>query len=392
MHTSPTDRPGSGDAGGLNVYVRELGDRLVAAGWEVEILTRRVASDQPRALRSAGGALVRFLDAGPSGPVTKEQLPDRVRAFADRLAALEPFQVYHSHYWLSAAAAGPVAAAEGAPHVLSLHTIAALKNRHRAPGQPAEPMTRVRRESALARGAAAVLASTRAERDALIAEYRVDAHRIDVIEPGVDLGIFHPRHSAAVAGSRDTPTVLIVGRVQPLKRQDLAIRALARLPPARRPQLVLVGDASGPGGGYPDHLRGLVETLGLGASVVFAGAESRDRVAERMADAALVLIPSASETYGLVALEAAASGVPVIATDAAGLRDSVADGVTGLLVPRAADPAVEEAAWADRMMGLLADHRWRRRLGQAGIARASVRTWEETARRTAEVYGRVIAQ
>ncbi|HEX3724236.1 MAG TPA: glycosyltransferase [Nitrolancea sp.] len=443
------DAPGFGDAGGLNVHVRALGGQLSALGWDVEILTRRTGSQQPESLRTDDGVLVRYLEAGPTAMVPKEELPRVVNAFATSIDSVAPFDIYHSHYWLSAAAVQASMKAQSAPHVLSLHTVGALKNRHLAAGQPSEPAGRLRDEGRLARGAAAVIAATDAERDALAELYGVDAARIEVIEPGVDVTLFHPRsrldvidgareavidavieaaHDAARDGVSDRTRegaphrgregapdrrrtrdgsgdnvnddmlrevagdLLVVGRVQPLKRQDLAIRALSRIDPPHRPRLILVGDVSGPSGGYPEHLRALVAARGLETDVVFAGAESRDRVAELMAASAVVLIPSASETYGLVALEAAASGIPVIATASAGLFDSVDDGTTGILVPRSEDPVEEEWAWASRIVRVVSDRPLWERLSRSAIARASDRTWEATARRTAAVYERALQE
>lgn len=457
MHTSPTERPGSGDAGGLNVHVDALGRRLSALGWDVEILTRRTRTQQSdirltglggasSAATEGSGPLVRFLNAGGPGPIAKEELPAVTREFGEAIRRLGRFDVVHSHYWLSAAAAIPIAAETGAPHILSLHTVAALKNHHLAPGQPPEPANRIRQEARIARESQAMIASTKIERNALIEYYGVDPARVWLIEPGVDAALFHPvsgplsdpvsgplsgplgrpvsdplstpvSHpvgdpasdsesspgSDAVSGSAGNsasstggdpatrPDVLVVGRVQPLKRQDLAVRAIARIHPWARPRLILVGEASGPESGYPSHLRRLVADLGLERDVVFAGAESRPDVAGRIARASIVLVPSASETYGLVALEAAASGVPVIATDVTGLRESVIDGVTGILIPRADDPAAEEGQWATTIAGLLGDARRRQRLRRSALDHARQHTWETTARKTSEVYERALA-
>jgi D-inositol-3-phosphate glycosyltransferase len=417
MHTSPTEKPGSGDAGGLNVQVDALGRWLSALGWDVEILTRRTRSGQAdMRLTGPGGGnsatnhnsapLVRFLDAGAPGPIAKENLPAVTREFGEAIRRLGRFDIMHSHYWLSAVAAIPIATQTGTPHILSLHTVAALKNHHLAPGQPLEPVNRIRQEARIAQESQAVIASTKIERNALIEYYRVDPARVRLIEPGVDATLFHPigdpagdpagnsagdpaGNSAGDPAAR--PDVLVVGRVQPLKRQDLAIRAIARIQSSMRPRLLLVGEASGPESGYPGHLRRLVAELGLERDVIFAGAESRHNVAERMARASLVLVPSASETYGLVALEAAASGVPVIATDVTGLRESVINGVTGILIPRADDPEAEERQWAATIVGLLGDARMRERIRRSALAHARGRTWEATARKTSEVYEAVTA-
>lgn len=396
MHTSPLDPPGIADSGGMNVYVTALGSGLAERGWEVEILTRRSDSDQPSSVRTASGVVVRFLDAGERVPLLKEDLPRVTSEFSSAIARLPHFDLFHSHYWLSAVAAQPIAELQRVPHVLSLHTVAALKNRRRANGQAAEQQSRIEAEVIAARRSSMVITSTTAERDAVVVDYGVDPDRVTVIEPGVDTDLFHPRlfhprtaHAGAgpvgerPATARDD--ILVVGRIQALKGQDLAIRALSHIPVGSRPRLVLVGGASGLPDSYADSLRRLATERGVGDDVLFLGARSRSDVAELMRNAALLLVPSSSETYGLVTLEAAASGTPVLAMGVAGLLDSVVDGVTGQFVSSA-----DEAEWAIQITRILDDRRRLAALSSTAAHFAAGRNWTVSVARTSDLYERVI--
>jgi D-inositol-3-phosphate glycosyltransferase len=394
LHTSPLDPPGAGDAGGLNVTVSALADQLSGIGWEVEILTRRTDAGQPTEVRMPGGALVRFIDAGAPAPMPKEQLTAITREFRESVARLASFDVFHSHYWLSAEAVLPVARAQDAPHVLSLHTVAALKNARRAPNEDPEPAARLVAERTLCGDSDAVIASSRAEREAIVDYYEVDPSRVHVIEPGVDTALFAPLgHSADVGGAssgdRDEQParseVLVVGRIQPLKGQAVAIRALALIPREIRPRLALAGGSSGPHDGYLASLHRLVADNGLHDDVVFLGALSREQVAARMRRARLVLVPSSSETFGLVALEAAASGVPVVASRVAGLEDSVVDGSTGVLVT-----AGDVTAWAKAISSLLVDDEQRSALARGAADFGRGHSWHESALAISALYRRLI--
>lgn len=420
LHTSPLETPGQGDAGGMNVVVRALADELARAGHHVEVLTRAASvAEVKRVVTLESGARVRFLEARDPAPLAKEQLPGVTGEFGRMLARLPRFDVLHSHYWLSARAALPVARDTRAAHVLSLHTVAAVKNARLAPGEAPEPALRVDAERMLACRSDAVVASTRSERDAVVAAYGASPQAVHVIAPGVDTEVFWPgaglhsalraesagkrsalraesagKHSALRAESAGgarvdsprsgewRPTVAVVGRVQPLKAQDLAIRAVSLLPPGIRPRLLVVGEASGAGGErYRAELERLITARGLEADVGFVGALPRAELAQLIGRCTLVLVPSHSETYGLITLEAAACGVPVVAAAAPGLVDSVRDGVTGVLVAERS-----ERAWAAAIEGLLRDPTRRAAMAQASVAHARAHTWRAAAGKLATLY------
>ncbi len=347
-HTSPHLAPGSGDAGGLNVVVAETATRLRALGHSVEIVTAESA-----------------------------------------LTRLGPVDVIHAHYWTSAVAALPVARQVEAAFVVSLHTVAAVKNALLPAGERPEGAERLAAEQALVAAADAVIASGPFEARALVEAYGADAAKVHVVAPGVDHAVFFPapaRRSAAdgVGGGDQQAQLAVIGRIQPLKGQDLAIRALSELPAGVN--LTVAGAASGrSGAAYLASLRDLVAARGLGGRIDFAGALARDKVAALLRSSALCLLPSTSETFGLVALEAAACGVPVVASRTSGLADSVVDGVTGILVP-----GRDERVWAAAIGALLDDDAGRTRLAEHAAVHAESFDWKLTAARLESIYRLVV--
>ncbi|UKF80461.1 glycosyltransferase [Clavibacter californiensis] len=378
LHTSPIQTPSTGDAGGLNVYLLELARSLGRQGHEVQLITRATDPADPAVLLVAPGVELRSLRAGPVGPLAKEELPGITDAFAAALAALPPADVVHAHYWLSAVAALPVARAWGVPHVLTLHSVSAGKNRRLVAGDTPEPASRLADEGRLVRASDLVVASAESEKRLLVEAYDADPAAVHVVAPGVEEA-FLREPSGRDGGGR--VRVVLLGRIQPLKGQDVALRALALLDPATRPLLVIAGGVSPGRDAYAASLHALVRSLDLEDDVVFAGALDRAATARVLAGAHLALMPSAAETYGLVALEAAACGTPVVAARTEGLVDSVRDGVSGVFVPTR-DPA----DWARAIRDLLADRPALARLSASARAHAAERTWDVAAADVAEEY------
>jgi D-inositol-3-phosphate glycosyltransferase len=394
MHTSPAALAGSGDSGGMNVSLLATATQLALRGVEVDLITRATGDAAVTAL--AEGVELHELAAGPRGVIPKENLGEVADEFGEAVARLTGrqaarYDVIHAHYWLSGLATLPVALELGLPFVQSFHTLAAMKNASLAPGQEPEPERRLRTEMYLANQASAVVAGSAAEVSSLIDDVRAPADRVWVIPPGVDVDLFTPtRADAADARVRSElgiapgrPIIAIVGRVQPLKDQELAIRVLAELHRLRgsAPVLVVAGEATPGQDGYASSLQAIAAELGVLAEVRFAGALSRERLADLLAIATVTLVPSHSETFGLVALESAASGTPVIAYRGGGLVESVSAGVSGLLVD-SRDPR----AWAQATVSLLDDGDGLQRL--SGFARhyAEGFTWAATATALIGVY------
>jgi D-inositol-3-phosphate glycosyltransferase len=353
VHTSPLEQPGTGDAGGLNVYVVEVAKRLAARGVEVDIFTRAVSRDLPPVAELAPGVLVRHLPAGPFEDLDKSDLPGQLCHFTFEVlraeAAYAPgrYDLIHGHYWLSGQVGAVAKERWGVPLVQSMHTLGKVKNAALAAGDAAEPELRLRGEAEVIGAADQLVANTEEEARQLIGLYDADPDRVGVINPGVDLAVFRPgsqRQARRRLGLPGDGVVLVfAGRVQPLKAPDVVLHAAARLirdEPglADRLTVAFVGGPSGPGRADPDGLAVLARRLGLAGIVRLEPPCPQPELADWYRAATLVVVPSYSESFGLVAVEAQACGTPVVAASVGGLRTAVRDGVSGVLVD-SHDPA-----------------------------------------------------
>jgi D-inositol-3-phosphate glycosyltransferase len=394
MHTSPAAQPGSGDAGGMNVVLRSLASELARRGVEVELLTRSPGAASERQLEP--GVVLRELAAGATGPLPREGLAEASDAFGEAVAVLagrrgSRYDLIHAHYWLSGIATLPVALELGLPFVQSFHTLAAMKNLLAGPDSPPEPERRIRSERYLASQANAIVAGSAVEATFLVDEVRAPADRVWVIPPGVDIELFRPDRGDAEARVRDElgivagrPLLVVAGRVQPLKDQELAIRALAELHALRgwAPVLVIAGEATPGDEGYAERLRALAVELGVAQDVRFVGALDRERLADLLAAASLALLTSHSETFGLVALESAASGTPVVGFRGSGMIESIAEGRSGVLVD-SRDPR----RWAEATAALLDDPQALARMSATARDHSLGCTWAASATALLGVYG-----
>jgi D-inositol-3-phosphate glycosyltransferase len=383
LHTSPGDEPGSGEVGGMNVVVRHQAEALADAGHRVEIVTRRSSPTQPDSVELVDGVCLRFLSAGPAQPFPKGEHDAFIAPFRDELAALGPYDVLHAHHWFSGMAALPVARQWGVPLVQSFHSIAASADSPLSDGERPESEGRLAGEAFLARNADALVAISEAEAETIRTRLGADPSRVWIVLPGVDGSVFRPVPRPSTAGK--AAYVVAAARVQPLKGLDLAIEAIAEVPEQFRPTLVIAGDASSEAGAYVDTLRELAASLGISDRVQFVGPQSRADLAFLFRRSAAVLVPSHSETYGLVALEGSASGVPVVAAAAGGLREAVVNGETGVLV-ESRDPAV----WASVITRVLTDTEYAGQLAAAGREHAERLSWERSAEGLVDVYRRVL--
>jgi D-inositol-3-phosphate glycosyltransferase len=401
VHTSPLDQPGTGDAGGMNVYVVELSRCLAAAGVEVEIFTRSTSGELPAVVELAPGVLVRHVPAGPFEGLSKAELPAQLCTFAREVlrteAAYEPgyYDVIHSHYWLSGQVGALARDRWGVPLVHSMHTMAKVKNAALAGGDAAEPVARVIGEEQVVDAADLLVANTEAERRQLIDLYDADPRRVRVISPGVDLGVFFPGDRPAARRRLGLPTdalvTLFVGRIQPLKAPDVVIEAAAELLNARpelRSRLVvpIVGGPSGSGYGTLEQLAELARRLDVDDVVRFAAPMTQELLADYYRAATVVCVPSYSESFGLVAIEAQACATPVVAADVGGLSTAVVHGETGILVS-GHDPA----DYARVLQRLLTSPAELDRLGAAGALHASTFGWSGTAELTLDAYAEAAA-
>jgi len=398
VHTSPLDQPGAGDAGGMNIYVVESAERMAAMGVSVDIFTRRHSPDLPDIVELSPGVRVRHLNIGANS-ATKEELPALIPNISDAFSAVlekEKYDVIHSHYWISGKVAMPVAKKFGTPLAHTMHTMARVKNMNLAEGESPEPMIRVQGETQVVAAANALIANTDAEAASLVSLYEACPDNVSVVSPGVDLYTFtagNGRKAAreAVGLPQDAHILAFVGRIQPHKGPEVLIRAVAEMlnhSPHLRPKLItiIMGGASGTGLGEVERLKDLVSWLNISDVVRFENPVPRAQIPQWYRAADLVCVPSYSESFGLVALEAQACGTPVVATAVGGLRTAVADGISGVLVD-GHDPR----AWSSVLARLIQEPQRRVLLSMGAIEHASHFGWDTTARGTLDIYDRIIA-
>jgi D-inositol-3-phosphate glycosyltransferase len=391
MHTSPLATPGLGDAGGLNVYVAELARRLGERGLKVDVFTRRDTPEAPDVVDVHEHTRVIHLKAGPAEYVAKEALPSLTDEFSAQLAArLDQHDLIHSHYWLSGQVGLQLKRRCGLPLVHTMHTMARVKNSNLGVGQPVEPDVRLRGEAAIVQGADVLTANTSDEAAELRANYGARAVQIMIVPPGVDLHTFHPcnqpKSRAQFGVAQDIQVILFVGRIQPLKAPDVLIKAvaeLARRDPARRDrlQLIIIGGPSGSNGEWSQTLGPLAIDHGIENMVDFRPHSVRSELFRWYCVSDVVAVPSYNESFGLVALEAQACGRPVVATDVGGLRHTVRDHYSGLLVR-----GHNERAWADALAAILDDHDEMIRMGANAAAHAATFSWDNTTAATLQAY------
>jgi D-inositol-3-phosphate glycosyltransferase len=398
VHTSPLEQPGIGDAGGMNIYVLESAQRMAAMGVGVDIFTRRTDPDAPDIVEISPGVRVRHFDCG-HGTLTKEQLPIHISGLSQefsRIMRTENYDVIHSHYWLSGKVAMPAAKELKIPLVHTMHTMARVKNLNLAEGESPEPMIRVQGETQVVAAASALIANTDAEAASLVSLYDACPDTVHVVTPGVDLFTFTPGQSRSAARESlgllpDSLIVSFVGRIQPHKGPEVLIRATSELvkhSPQLRPRLIvnIIGGASGANTEEVDRLKDCTQWLGIDDVVRFAPPVSRAELPQWYRASDLVVVPSYSESFGLVALEAQACGTPVVATAVGGLRTAVADGISGVLVD-GHDPK----AWSSVITRLLQEPQRRVLLSMGAIEHASHFGWDGTARGTLDIYDVVIS-
>jgi D-inositol-3-phosphate glycosyltransferase len=388
----------------MNVYVRELVSALAQAGVACDVYTRAWSDDLAAEVNVEPGVRVVHIEAGPRAELAKEALPEIVPAFTqgviDHIRVSGDVDAIHANYWLSGVA-GHVAKHElGLPLVSTFHTLARVK----VDADVAESAERVRAEADVIRCSDAILANCDEEADDLVHHYDARPERIEIVPPGVDHAFFSPgdRDGARAAlgwtdggrisfaggrGATQHPVLLFVGRIQPLKGLDVAVGTLAQLDdPAA--ELVVVGGPSGADGPHElAKVLDLAHELGVADRIRWVEPQPHHLLSTWYRAADLVLVPSRSESFGLVALEAAACGRPVVAAGVGGLRTIVDDGRTGLLV-EGRDPASYAAA-VDKV---LSDEGLAAAMGAAAAERAGRYTWSTAAARLRRLYSDLVSR
>ena len=410
MHTSPLAQPGTGDGGGMNVYVRELATALARTGVRCDVYTRSSSPHLAAVVAVEPGLHVHHVAAGPTAPVAKEDLAQLVPAFTrgvlTRMTTGHPADAIHANYWLSGLAGHSLKHELDLPLVSTFHTL----DRVKAEVDLSENEERRSQAELEVMGCSdAILASCDDEVAQLVRLYRAEASRIEVVPLGVDHAFFAPNPASLRAASppraargqarralglpEDGRLVLFVGRIQPLKGLEVAVRALAELSgagPARGPEpsLVVVGGPSGPAGvAEVERMHDLVHRLGLGRRVRFVAPQPHELLSTFYRAADVCIVPSRSESFGLVALEAAACGTPVVASAVGGLTSLVRDGETGLLVD-SRDPR----RFAEALATLLDDDELAAEMGRRAARHARGYTWPLAAGRLRRLYAKLTAR
>jgi D-inositol-3-phosphate glycosyltransferase len=405
MHTSPLTQPGFGDGGGMNVYVRELSTALARAGVACKVFTRAWRPDQPEVVDVEPGLKVHHVAAGPSTPVPKEALPDLVPEFTEgvfsRLVSMaaegDQVDAIHANYWLSGIAGHKLKHELELPLISTFHTL----DRVKAEASPEEisaeePARRAQAEAETIGCSDAILASCGVEVDQLVGLYGAAESRIEIVAPGVEHAFFSPGERRQARRALGLPVeasiLLFVGRIQPLKGLDVAVCALSELLSMARThpggerlaesRLVVVGGPSGPRG-YEEMARiaGLVSQLGLGERVRFLPPQRHEMLSTIYRAADVCVVPSRSESFGLVALEAAACGIPVVASAVGGLITLVEDGRTGFLVDDR-----DARTYALRIAEILTDEELALDMSTSGARAAGAYTWSTAAARVRRLY------
>jgi D-inositol-3-phosphate glycosyltransferase len=402
VHTSPLDQAGTGDAGGMNVYVVETAKKMAQAGVSIDIFTRANKPNLPESIEIADGVNVKHLVAGPFEGLLKEELPSQLGALTSAFMNYQKqlpkdyYSLLHSHYWISGQLGWMVSETTGIPLIHTMHTTAKVKNLNLAQGEKPEPQTRAIGEEQVVKAATGLIANTDAEAASLVSLYDACPDRVFVVAPGVDLQNFLPADGKAGARARlniapDAILLTFVGRIQPHKGPDVLLRAAAEMvthSPYLRAKLavVIMGGVSGSIDEL-EKLKLLVKFLKIEDITHFVDPVSRSVLPDWYRASDLVCIPSYSESFGLVALEAQACGTPVVATAIGGLRTAVSDGISGCLVD-GHDPR----AWSACISRLIMEPQRRLLLSIGAIEHASHFGWENSARKTLDIYDLIISR
>jgi D-inositol-3-phosphate glycosyltransferase len=377
----------------MNVYVSEIARYLGAAGMAVDVFTRRSDAHSPDIDEFAPGARLIQVAGGPRAGIAKERMFEHAPQWADGVIAFAEasaveYDLIHSHYWLSTVAGERIAARWQVPHLAMFHTLGQVKLRARASER--ETPERLEQEQRLVHAVDGIVAATEHERQLLRQLYRVPSETVDVVPLGVDLGQFAPRSQQeareALGLHPDERIVLGVGRLQPLKGFDILIRSIAQLTGGEPVRLVIIGGDQR-SAGEARRLEDVAREVGVETRVSMVGAVPHELIPRYYNASDVVAVPSFYESFGLVAVEAMASGVPVVASRVGGLASTIADGRTGYLIPwRCPEP------FAEKIELLLRNEPLRTALGTAARDHMRQYSWVAVAQRLSEVYESAVSR
>jgi D-inositol-3-phosphate glycosyltransferase len=406
VHACPLAKLGGRDSGGMNVYVRELSRELASRGVEIDVFTRWREPDDPRIQTLTPNARVIHIESGPIRYIPKTVVHERIGEFTEKVqrhieAEGRRYDLIHSHYWLSALVARGLAKRWDLPTVQMFHTLGLVKREVMDEDADGESDARVEIERRAIRESSAIVAASEIEADELMELYGADPDKISIVPCGVDPEVFRPQRQIdareALGREQCERLVLFVGRIEQIKGIHVLLDALGLLF-TRRPDLrgdvclVVVGGALDPNDDAPEtekleDLRSLVHEHRMEDSVDFIGSMDQSRLALWYAAADVCAVPSLTESFGLVALEAMACGTPVVATRVGGLQTVVQNGTSGLLVPAGNEHALSEA-----IERVLMDHRLRMHLAHGARERAESFTWSRVGDGIEMLYDRVLRE
>jgi D-inositol-3-phosphate glycosyltransferase len=403
VHTSPLDQAGIGDAGGMNIYVVESAKQMAALGMKVDIYTRANKPNLPQFVEIHPGVRAVHLDIGKYGKLPKEDLPLHINQLSETFITTVKkeklnYDLMHGHYWISGKLALKAQSEINLPLVQTMHTTALVKNLNLASADKPEPQIRIEGEREVIKGSSALIANTGAEASSLVSLYEANPGNVHVVNPGVDLNLFQAGNQLGrkkirqQLGISDNQVVLtFVGRVQPHKGPEVLLHALSNLfehnPNLKnRVILLIIGGASGSGTSELKKLKALAQYLNLQNSIHFIKPVNRKQLPNWYAASDVVCVPSYSESFGLVALEAQSCGVPVVATAVGGLRTAVADGLSGSLVD-GHDPR----AWAATLLRLIQEPARRTIFSLGALEHSANFGWNSTAREILGIYDQILS-
>src|SRR6266480_7901279 len=389
MHTSPLDMPGSTrDAGGLNVYINQLTRELGQSQNLIDIFTRRTDRYTPKVVHITPQVRVIHIQAGPSAPIPKHEIYQYLADFAQRIDEFQRiekihYDVLHSHYWLSGAAAMQLAQRWDIPHITMFHTLAHLKQL--ANPDEIELSIRLEMERRLIQQADYIIASTKDERIQIIRHCGATPGQVRVIPCGIDLKLFKPQDQQQARiklglGQRE-PVLLFVGRLDPFKGPDLLLRSAAMM--EEKAQIVIVGGKS-PHDKDMQQLKELAVQLRIRKRVHFIDAQPQYKLPVIYNAADVTVVPSYHESFGLAAVESLACSTPVIATRTGGLTTVVQNNETGFLVPRC------PGFFAERLDSLLQNPTMLKEMSKAARPSVLQFSWKNVASKVQELYEDVI--
>ncbi|MDO4911696.1 MAG: D-inositol-3-phosphate glycosyltransferase [Corynebacterium sp.] len=403
MHTSPLQQPGSGDAGGMNVYIASVARELARLGVDVDIFTR---ANKPGPLVvdvevPGATAQLRVINivAGPFEGLAKEELSTQLAAFSGGILSWVreqgiSYDLIHSHYWLSGQVGWLLRDLWNCPLVHTAHTLAAVKNKFRTMDDTPESEARRICEQQIVDNADALIVNTEEEAQNLALYYDAQTCRILVIPPGADTTLFSPGEDRASERARrdlgiplNMRVIAFVGRLQKFKGPDVLLAAMKELRErvdAPNTRLIMCGGPSGRGATDATY-RKLAKKLGVDSVVRFMDPRPPQELVSIYRAADVVAVPSYNESFGLVAMEAQASGTPVVAARVGGLPTAVKDGETGILVD-GHDPA----DWAEVLTEILSDDERRIAMSRTAVTYAARFSWSHTAERLARAYEEIL--